>query len=601
MRHDHRHAILALAAILSLLTLSCSDESDPVTPVASNLDTARAVTETIGAGGGSIEATDVSGAVYRLDVPAGALAANTSITITPFKTADTGNDMTPLGPGIQLKPEGLILVQPATIQVTLSQTPTGDVPLLIHRTGNQPGELLIAEVDGAQLTAQLHHFSEIIPADGTVPQLIEHWNNLMLIFEADGPSSDIAQQLAYTFLTSSNVEGIPFEEWEADLNGVLAALIVKAVDNCNAGGCILGNNQLNTVISLATSTGNTSLVESAQTQKPVCDTSALDVSIGFAETIGPGEPNSLTVSVTQNGIAVEGATVSISVTGGSAASNNGTTDAGGGFATTVEWNGSSPSVQVNVTATHPGCANPGAASDSATPEGGAGGVVVTSRDSEINIITSASFNLNPGGINKSVVVVYDKWAFKEFSELSGVFDSDTTRAGEGEGGGMTMSGSATASQVSSVNATGGNSAVISFEGGVSGDTSLNNPPGGEAQWQSFSSSISEMGVSIRVFSPSVQFQLSGTIDNFTNLSFTGEGVSICYEEGMACGLANLGSDQLLAGINESGVLIGDPDGGNSYHFDIQINHQVVFDELTDPSSGTASFSGMANVTLTIGP
>jgi len=599
MKHNLRTPFLALAAALSLLTLSCSDDSDPVTPAVNNLDTDRAVTETIGAGGGSIEVTDATGAVYRLDVPAGAVATNTSITATPFKTADTGNDMTPLGPGIRLQPEGLALEHPADILVTLPQAPTGDVSLLLHRTGNQPGELLIAAVDGAQLTAAINHFSEVIPADGTVPQLIEHWNILMSLFELDGANSGIAEQLGYTFLSSSNIEGIPYEEWESDLNGVLAALVVKAVDNCIAGDCILGDNQLDTVINLASSMGNTSLVETAQTQMPMCDTAALDVSIGFADTIGPEEPNSLTISVTQNGVAVEGAAVSISVTGGSVASNNGTTDAGGGFATTVEWNGSSPSVQVNVTATHPGCASPGAAADSATPEGGTDGVLVDYRKSEINVITSASYNLNPGG--GSIVVVYDLWAFEEFFDLSGVFDSDTTRADEGAGGGMAMSGSATASQMSNVIASGGNSAVISFTGNVSGDASLTNPPGGDAQWQSFSSSFSEMEVSILVFSSSVQFQLSGSIDNYTDLSFSGSSVSICYEDGQPCGPGSPSGDQLLGAVNESGVLVGDPDGGNTYLFNIQVRRDLSFQDNSESGSGSGSYSGMANITLTIGP
>lgn len=167
---------------------------------------------------------------------------------------------------------------------------------------------------------------------------------------------------------------------------------------------------------------------------------------------------------------------------------------------------------------------------------------------------------------------------------------------------MTVSGSATATQKSNVTGSGGNSVTVTFEGDVSGDASLTNPPGGDnARWQSYSASFTEMDVTIRVFSPSVSFQLNGAIDNYTDFSFTGESVSICYEDGQVCspGLAN--SSRPAVGINESGTLVGDPDGGNSYRFRIRVARDVWFSDNSDQLSGSTNYSAMANVTLTIGP
>jgi hypothetical protein len=155
-----------------------------------------------------------------------------------------------------------------------------------------------------------------------------------------------------------------------------------------------------------------------------------------------------------------------------------------------------------------------------------------------------------------------------------------------------------------VTTSGGNSVAISFAGDVSGSASLTNPPpGGEAQWQSFSAAFSDMEVTVRVFSPSVPFQISGTIDNYTDVSFNGESVSICYEKGQVCVTGFASEAGSLGAINESGTLAGDPDGGNTYSFRIRVARDIWYADNSDSehTSGSGSYSGMANVTLTIGP
>lgn len=596
MRRRRRSATLVRLA-LPLLILACGKDSDPVTDSGGNLDPSHAAQATIGAGGGSLTVTDAGGTMYRLDVPPGALSASTTMIATPFKLAAIGNDMTPLAPGIRLQPAGLIFESPATMVVTVTGPPTGDALLLLHRSGSQPGELLFATAVGNELTTDITHFSDVTPAAASFAQLIEHWNLLMGLYELDGPSSDIAFQLGYTFLTAPSIKEIPKDEWEADLNEVLTSLVLEATINCKAGECTLGNNQLNTVINIAAAMNNTTLVESAESQKPVCDTGALDVSIGFDETIESGVPSPLVILVALDGTPIEGATVEISVAGGSAAVGSGETDASGQFSTTVSWDGLSSSVDVTVMASHTGCPSPGNASDSATPSGLPGGVVVESRDSEVNLSVSASYNLNPG--NGGSTTVYDVFAFVENADLSGEFSSDTTRTANGEGGGMTMSGRAQASQTSSVIAQSGNSVTISFAGDVSGDASLANPPGGDATWQSYSAAFSDLDVSIRVFSASVPFQLTGSIDGSTDVSFTGESVSICIVDGQVCANA-VGRGFPLRGLSESGELIGDPDGGNLYRFTIRVERRLFYQQDSSPPSGNGSYSGMANVVLTIG-
>lgn len=88
------------------------------------LDAARAVTAALGPGGGSVSAVAANGTTFRLDVPAGSVREATQITLTPLSSPTTAKWFGTLVGGVQLAPEGLLLMRGATLTVT----PKGRVP-----------------------------------------------------------------------------------------------------------------------------------------------------------------------------------------------------------------------------------------------------------------------------------------------------------------------------------------------------------------------------------------------------------------------------------------------------------------------------------------
>ncbi len=85
-------------------------------------DAARAATATIGAAGGTLQATGADGTVYSLSIPAGALPADTALTMTPL--ASISGAPFAHAQGVQIGPDGL---HPLIVP-TLTVTPKTSVP-----------------------------------------------------------------------------------------------------------------------------------------------------------------------------------------------------------------------------------------------------------------------------------------------------------------------------------------------------------------------------------------------------------------------------------------------------------------------------------------
>ncbi|MDP9468299.1 MAG: hypothetical protein M3P32_06105 [Chloroflexota bacterium] len=146
-----------------------SDEAgfltDPPNPrdLQPSLATSSAVSAEIGWEGGAIEASGPAGATYRLEIPPEALAVLTTITLTPL------NELTGFGSldgslehmlGVELEPEGLQLVVPAT----LTMTPAVALPPAGIATGDYLGHgedaaVLLADTTETTITFEISHFS----------------------------------------------------------------------------------------------------------------------------------------------------------------------------------------------------------------------------------------------------------------------------------------------------------------------------------------------------------------------------------------------------------------------------------------------------------
>jgi hypothetical protein len=103
------------------------------------LDPSRAVTTRIGTAGGTVSASAADGSQYALTIPAGALAGEEQVTIVPI-TKLSGSGMK-LAAGAQLEPDGLRLLEPATLALTPARavTLTEETGFAYQGTGSEFG------------------------------------------------------------------------------------------------------------------------------------------------------------------------------------------------------------------------------------------------------------------------------------------------------------------------------------------------------------------------------------------------------------------------------------------------------------------------------
>ena len=138
-----------------------ADGSGPLT-VTPALDVDRAVTAIVTTDGGTLTATAANGAVFTLTIPRGALLDQESITMTPVASiSDLPFSGGLAGAGaVQLGPDGLILLQPATlaIQATSPLSLDEQSPFAWSKTG-EDFHLYPLTLDPTTLTMEITHFS----------------------------------------------------------------------------------------------------------------------------------------------------------------------------------------------------------------------------------------------------------------------------------------------------------------------------------------------------------------------------------------------------------------------------------------------------------
>lgn len=122
-------------------------------------------TQVVGATGGRITSPDGS---LSLDVPAGALAADTAITVVEVSAANQSELVRAQKPTrvYRLEPSGLTFAQPVTATIDLPPSADGHLAFAVLYSGDkfQPLQALTLAFGASQLrmTAQLDHFSELL-------------------------------------------------------------------------------------------------------------------------------------------------------------------------------------------------------------------------------------------------------------------------------------------------------------------------------------------------------------------------------------------------------------------------------------------------------
>jgi len=150
-------------AVIALFLTACGGDSTGTGGDGGPLvETSRAVTETVGVEGGSVSATSSTGVTYRLDVPAGALAQATQITLTPIRGLDGG----PLSDGfvgaVQFGPSGLRFRIPAVLRIGAAPALSGGRRLVGFGSANDGSALGLdlARSDGGAVLLDVIHFSD---------------------------------------------------------------------------------------------------------------------------------------------------------------------------------------------------------------------------------------------------------------------------------------------------------------------------------------------------------------------------------------------------------------------------------------------------------
>lgn len=128
------------------------------TTVRPSLDPARKTSAAIGPRGGALSLTDGKGNRFTLTIPAQAVLAAQTITMTAISSA-SGLPGPGFVAGVQLEPDGLVLFTPATLKMELAG-PVPDGVLPVGWRGDRPGVYQNPTLPGTgPLTVFLSHFS----------------------------------------------------------------------------------------------------------------------------------------------------------------------------------------------------------------------------------------------------------------------------------------------------------------------------------------------------------------------------------------------------------------------------------------------------------
>jgi hypothetical protein len=173
-----------------------SGEAVQPTPTAAlRLDSAAAVTRTVGPAGGTLAATATDGSVHTLTVPPKALRRDTAITLTPIASIADLPAGVSLAGGTHLTPEGLKFDSPVTLEVELAAAPAS-APVPFSYSGElQQRHLYPATLAGRTIRFEIVHFSGYAALIGQLEALLGPSDGY---FPLPGPAGDQALQALVT-------------------------------------------------------------------------------------------------------------------------------------------------------------------------------------------------------------------------------------------------------------------------------------------------------------------------------------------------------------------------------------------------------------------
>lgn len=153
---------------------------------------ARAVTAEIGPEGGTLGATGAGGSRFTLDIPADAVSEPTAITMTPVSRIDRIPFSGGLIAGVELEPQGLRLLVPATLTIQPASPAAAERTLTYAYLGRGEDFILYPRTRGASsLALPVFHFSGYGAGEGSPAEAAQQASQ-----ETAGPLAPYVQEIA---------------------------------------------------------------------------------------------------------------------------------------------------------------------------------------------------------------------------------------------------------------------------------------------------------------------------------------------------------------------------------------------------------------------
>lgn len=215
-----------------------------------HLATANAASATLGRSGGTITATGPDGSTFSLYIPDGALTGPEKIAMTPVDRIDGMGFSGGLGAAVQLEPEGLRLMNPASLTIDAAHdlTPAELTPFG-YRGDGEDFHMQPLVRDPSSVTLSIAHFSGYGTAGATDDE-----RNRQLEHQPTSPEDAQDQELADALRKEHECQlagssCVPEDELRAKLRAWLTAEYPGAVAALNAAAN--DDDQLGTAIGRA--------------------------------------------------------------------------------------------------------------------------------------------------------------------------------------------------------------------------------------------------------------------------------------------------------------------------------------------------------------
>ena len=155
------------------------------------LDKKQTATGKVSQGGGSVSLTAADGSKFTLDVPANAVEADTTITMTAVKTLDGAPLANNTPTAVQLEPSGLFFKEMATLTIVpAKEIPTKSQIIFAYEGDGQDYHLAVIDPTSKEIKIKLMHFSGAGVGSGSDSD----WAATLQL-QADSANARIAQEL----------------------------------------------------------------------------------------------------------------------------------------------------------------------------------------------------------------------------------------------------------------------------------------------------------------------------------------------------------------------------------------------------------------------